>query len=91
MPIPMIDIYKHLYNGCIIKTRHNYSPYYEHALFKDATPMALISKAQFSELSPILKEKKGVFTLNLNEVRKLSGHTLPKKMYKLNRMKHASH
>ncbi|AYD48219.1 hypothetical protein D6B99_11785 [Arachidicoccus soli] len=87
MPIPKVEIYRHLFNGCVIRTRHNYSSYYEHCLYKDSCPIAQISVAQFRELSPILKYKKGSFTLNLNEVRKLSGHLLPKKLYKQNKLK----
>lgn len=76
------EIYKYLLQGFVIRTRHNRSVRYSHCLYDGQKPVVQISVIQFNNLSPLLKEKKGNYTLNLNEVRKLNGNCLVKRMYK---------
>lgn len=75
-------VYEKMLNGHVLRKRYCYDKRFTHCLYSGNNPMLNITFNTYMRLSPLLKEKKGVYTLNLNEVRKLNGHHTAKILYK---------
>lgn len=76
------DIYAKMLSGCTVRLRHNRNKRYSHCLYSGSSPVYQITHDAFSRINPLLKEKKGIYTLNLTRVRGLNGHHTCKILYK---------
>lgn len=79
------DIYRLLLKcNYTIKKRKGFDQRYGYCMYDGNRPVYQITSKQFNKIYFLMKEKKEVFTLNLNKVRQQSGHTTVKKVYKQN-------